>query len=197
MNLISILNLIEGLGTQKFKENFKIGHLDHFKEISWIGGWSHPQLHDIFGRISDNENTTTKTLEGSTISAEDEKVLLEFGTKQASQKFRAGGFMNAYLLSDRPIVQSFGVTGADNLCLLLVLNSGGYIQRQVVTVHRKDNSLYVVKLPHVFQVLLRLYFVNLVRSEIKWKHVSVRINYQIEPSLGLRCKGQLRHRPLL
>lgn len=108
------------------------------------------------------------------------------------QTFRVVLAIDEYSLRDRGIQQAFRLIYANNLFLILALNSGSYIQRQLVSTQRKDNTLYVDESANGSEFLMWHHCMNPVHSEVERKHLSVRMSYRTGNLIGFWRKGKLR-----
>lgn len=109
------------------------------------------------------------------MNSETEKVLCELGTKQVSQTFHSALAIQKYTLRDQRVGQDFRISFEDNLCPVAFISAGSYIQR-VFWFLREGVLVYVTDVPMIFELLMWCHCLNLVRTEVGEKGLSVRIN---------------------
>lgn len=93
------------------------------------------------------------------------------------QNFRIAQNFQTYTLRAQRAVQAITATFRYNLNLTVFVNPGSYIQ-QVLFVVREEGSFYATDGLMVYEVLMWLPSLNVVRTEVDEQYVSVRMNYQ-------------------
>ena len=182
-----IVSFFEVFGDNRFRDSFDTANFDRLQALRWIRNSPLPAAQRIVHAVSEKANKRDTVVNHSTITAPDDPVMLELGTRQVYQTFQAGLALHTYAIRDRRVEEAFKITFLNRQCSLSFLNAGGFIQRVLRPADnrgRREPILAPTRKPSVFEILLWFHCINMVSDMFDKRQVTLKVHYSTGNLIG-------------